>query len=53
MKLFNILKKESSKSSNSKKTIITKLDNNQLNKVIGGAEVLAHELAHVKQQSTK
>ena len=50
MKLFNIFKKETPKET---KSNIQKVDKNQLSKVIGGAEVLAHELAHVKQQSTK
>lgn len=50
MKLLNIFKKK-------RKTITfqkaKKMDALQLSKVIGGAEILTHELAHVKQESTK
>ena len=38
MKLFNILKKESSRSSGSKYANIQKLEKDQLSKVIGGGD---------------
>lgn len=50
MKLLNIFKKETAKEV---KTTIQKMDKKQLSKVIGGAETIAHELTHVKQESTK
>ncbi len=50
MKLFNIFKKETSKEV---KRNIQKRDKKQLEKVIGGAETIGHEAAHVKQEATK
>lgn len=47
--MLNLFKKKTSKEA---KENIQKLDKNQLRKVIGGAETLGHEAAHVKQEST-
>ncbi|HRG02301.1 MAG TPA: hypothetical protein PKZ75_14380 [Bacteroidia bacterium] len=50
MKLFDIFKKKASKEA---KHSMQNMDKKQLSKVIGGAETLAHEVAHVKQEITK
>lgn len=50
MRLLEIFKIKTKKASN---VTVKKMDSSQLSKIIGGAETLAHELAHVKQESTK
>lgn len=50
MRLLDVFKIKTKKASN---VNVKKMGPYQLSKIIGGAETLAHELTHVKQESTK